>query len=81
MLRGPYYYEDKENDLVAHINETEDGVPYIEFEEKGERFATIHYPENSLAYVEDAAMNYIMGIFKREDVLRHANKQKEVVHE
>jgi hypothetical protein len=34
-----------------------------------------------MAYVEDAAMNYIMGIFKREDILRHANKQKEVVHE
>ena len=81
MLRGPYYFEDKDLGLIAHINETEDGVPYIEFEEKGERFATIHYPENSLSYVEDAALNYIAGIFKREDILRHVNKQKEVVNE
>ena len=76
FMRGPFYYENKEEKLVAHINEI-DGGYQIEFEEDGERFATIKYPKNSITYVEDAAFNYISGLFKREDVLRHANKENE----
>ncbi|MAL64213.1 MAG: hypothetical protein CML25_02320 [Rhizobiales bacterium] len=75
FMRGPYYYTN--GNKTATIKETKDGVYYIEFSEDNKVFAEIHYPEKSTSYVEDAAFNYISGIFEREEVLRHANKTKE----
>ena len=42
-------------------------VPMVEFYENGKLIKTITYNHHNLQYAEDAAENYVMGIFKIDE--------------
>jgi hypothetical protein len=56
-----YYSDDKNNKAVVIEHE---GRYFIDFYENNSYNHTIMYNDKTLRYVEDAAENYALGIFK-----------------
>ena len=69
MIRGRLRYDDDEG-LVAIVDQNEDYY-FVDFFENGSKIGTINYYGKDGSYAESAAENYIYGIFKKEDVLKH----------
>jgi len=71
MIRGPISYI--EGSLKATVYSDLDDY-MVDFYENSAKLGTIVYRNKSLHYAEDAAENYINGIFKKEDVLKHVEQ-------
>ena len=68
MLRGAVRFE---ADGLKAIVDNDEVCYFVDFYENDVKIGRINYYEKSSHYAEDAAENYIYGIFKKEDVLKH----------
>ena len=71
MLRGAVYFE---ADNLRAVVDGNDDFHYVDFYENDHKIGRINYYGKSSSYAEDAAENFVYGMFSKDEVLKHVEQ-------